>query len=400
MDSGASRHLVGDDTLLHDAVPCADGLTLPNDATLHVTKVGSVTFKLRVDDDIHEVTLSDVYFAPSLSKDLRLISCGQLKKRGCRLVHDDNGGKIIQGSRTVFEFTIVNDVCMVETVDYLRKDIKSKSLVGIVLSVVAKSSDLSEPHRGTLVQFSQRLGHLSYDSIERIAKDPSSGIKITNYDRPKCVTCSKGKGTRTEQPKKDSGENSPIDRIRGVICSDRNGPISPQDKRGNQYLVTFIEYKTTFVATHKNKAAPKFLHFVAWFEAEFNCKVRVTRTDGGGKYVTESVELFCKNAGIRRQKTEASTPQSNGKSERMNRTIFNMVRCMLFGSEVPLSHWSDAAEYAVYILNRSPTRANPNRASLLKLLTGKLPDYKMSSSLVLHGRFGAIRRNIPLCHSR
>ncbi|TDH70260.1 hypothetical protein CCR75_001632 [Bremia lactucae] len=81
MDSGASRHLVGDETLLHDAVPCADGLTLPNDAALHVTKVGSVTFMSRVDDDIHEVTLPDVYFAPSLFKDLRLISYGQLKKR-------------------------------------------------------------------------------------------------------------------------------------------------------------------------------------------------------------------------------------------------------------------------------------------------------------------------------
>ena len=187
MDSGASRHLVGDDTLLHDAVPCADGLTLPNDATLHVTKVGSVTIKSRVDDDIHEVTLSDVYFAPSLSKDLRLISYGQLKKRGCRLVDDENGGNIIQGSRTVFDFKIVNDVCMVETVDYLRKDMKSKSLVDIVQPEVAKSSDFSVLHRGTLVQFHQRLGHLSYHSIDCRA---SSGIKITDYDRPKCFTCS------------------------------------------------------------------------------------------------------------------------------------------------------------------------------------------------------------------
>ena len=96
---------------------------------LHVTKVARVTFKSRVDDDIHEVTLSDVYFASSLSKNLRLISYDQLKKRGCRLVDDDNGGKIIQGSRTVFDFKVVNDVCMVETVDYLGKDINSRALL-------------------------------------------------------------------------------------------------------------------------------------------------------------------------------------------------------------------------------------------------------------------------------
>ena len=57
----------------------------------------------------------------------------------------------------------------------------------------------------------------------------------------------------------------------------------------------------------------------------------------------------------------------------MNRTIFNMVRCILFGSNLPLTHWSDAAEYATFILNRSPTRANANRASPLEVLTGKVP---------------------------
>ena len=46
---------------------------------------------------------------------------------------------------------------------------------------------------------------------------------------------------------------------------------------------------------------------------------------------------------------------------------------MLFGSNVPLTHWSNAAEYATFILNRSPTRANAKRASPLEVLTGKVP---------------------------
>ena len=32
---------------------------------------------------------------------------------------------------------------------------------------------------GYLLHFHQRLGHLAYDSIERLAKDPASGIKFT-----------------------------------------------------------------------------------------------------------------------------------------------------------------------------------------------------------------------------
>ena len=40
----------------------------------------------------------------------------------------------------------------------------------------------------------------------------------------------------------------------------------------------FIDYKSNYVrvfaATHKNRAAAKFRDFVAWFEAEFDCRVR------------------------------------------------------------------------------------------------------------------------------
>ena len=63
---------MGDESLLHDAVECHnhDGLTLPNDETLLVTKIGKVTFETIVDDEVHEVTLSDVYYAPSFSEDL------------------------------------------------------------------------------------------------------------------------------------------------------------------------------------------------------------------------------------------------------------------------------------------------------------------------------------------
>ena len=50
-----------------------------------------------------------------------------------------------------------------------------------------------------------------------------------------------------------------------------------------------------------------------------------------------------------------------------------MVRCMLSGSNVPLTHWSDAAEYDTNILNRIFTCVKAKRASPLEVLTGKVP---------------------------
>ena len=74
-----------------------------------------------------------------------------------------------------------------------------------------------------------------------------------------------------------------------------------------------------FATRQKNAAAKMFEHFLAWFENKFNCCIHGLRTDGGGEY--KVVSLFCKQTGVRRQVTEAGTTQSNGKAERMTRTI-------------------------------------------------------------------------------
>ena len=92
----------------------------------------------------------------------------------------------------------------------------------------------------------------------------------------------------------------------------------------------------------------------------------------GGEYRT--VDWFCEKTGIACQTSEARNQASNGKAERMHRTILNMARCMQFGCGLPLKFWGDAVQYAAYVLNRSPTRANPGGASPMKALEGTAPD--------------------------
>ena len=60
----------------------------------------------------------------------------------------------------------------------------------------------------------------------------------------------------------------------------------------------------------------------------------------------------------------------------MHRTVLNLARSMMFACGLPFHFWGDAVQYASYILNRSPTRANAKRASPLEVLTGKVPDLR------------------------
>ncbi len=151
------------------------------------------------------------------------------------------------------------------------------------------------------------------------------------------------------------------------------GPITPVDREKNRYLVNFVDHKTNyyriFLAKTKDETARKFLNFVGDFERRFDSRVQVLRTDGGSEYA--NIDLFCERNGIARQRTEADNPASNGKAERMHRTILNMARCMIFNCRLPMHFWGDAVKYTAYVLNRSPCKSNPKRMSPLEMLEGK-----------------------------
>jgi hypothetical protein len=60
--------------------------------------------------------------------------------------------------------------------------------------------------------------------------------------------------------------------------------------------------------------------------------------------------------GIVYQLTMPQTSQQNGVSEGKNRTIVNVVRCMLKEKNYPKEFWGDAVVCAVYLLNRFTTK--------------------------------------------
>ena len=62
-----------------------------------------------------------------------------------------------------------------------------------------------------------------------------------------------------------------------------------------------------------------------------------------------------KHHGIIHNTSVAYSPQSNGKAERLNRTLVEKARCMIISSNVDLSLWSAAIDTANYLRNRSPS---------------------------------------------
>ena len=102
-------------------------------------------------------------------------------------------------------------------------------------------------------------------------------------------------------------------------------------------------------------------------------KVKVLRTDNGGEYNSKEFEQYLKKQSIQHEVTIPKTPQENGVSERMYRTLVETIRSMSADSELPKRFWAKALSTATYLRNRSPTNAVQDKTPY-EAWTGNKPD--------------------------
>lgn len=204
----------------------------------------------------------------------------------------------------------------------------------------------------------KRLGHLNHGSLTTLAeKEMVIGLPKLNDGGALCDICMKGKQNRECIPKQSAWRsNKTLELVHSDIC----GPISPISSSGKRYILNFIDDQCrkcwTFFLNEKSEAFKMFKEFKAAVEREIGELLICLRTDRGGEFTSRAFQEFCVENGIKRQLTAAYTPQQNGVAERKNISLMNMARCMLFGMKVPLIFWPEAVQYAVHILNRSPTK--------------------------------------------
>ena len=106
---------------------------------------------------------------------------------------------------------------------------------------------------------------------------------------------------------------------------------------------------------HKHEVFGKFVEWKSLVEKSSGYRVKKLRTDNGGEYTSTEFESYLKKEGIEHQYTIPKTPEQNGVSERMNRTLVETVRSMLADSRLLHRFWAEALSTAAYLINRSPS---------------------------------------------
>ena len=198
-----------------------------------------------------------------------------------------------------------------------------------------------------------RLSHMSEKGLTILAKkNLLSGMKSASFK--KCAHYLARKQTKV------AFKTSPPSRKPGMlelVYSDVCGPMKTKTLGGSLYFVTFIDDHSrkiwVYTLKTKDQVLNVFKQFHALVERQTGLKLKCIRTDNGGEY-TGPFDDYCREQGIRHQKTPPKTPQLNGLAERMNRTLVERVRCLLSQAQLPRSFWGEALSTVVHVLNLSP----------------------------------------------
>lgn len=337
LDSGCSNHMTGarvwfiklDESFRHT-------VKLGNDIRLNVRGIGDVRFEV---GGISQI-ISQVYYVPELTSNL--ISVGQLQekdltvviKRGtCKIYHPQRG-LITSSKMTKNRMFIVNA--------------RVKPPSGKCLKVEDEGKDQ---------MWHKRLGHLNHKAL-RVMQYNQLVIGLPKLASPTmpCEVCNRGKQQREIIPKKGNWRaRTKLELIHTDLC----GPIEPESSTGKRYIMVLIDDFSrkgwVYFLIKKSEAFDMFKIFKTKVEKETGLVIKSLRSDRGGEFTSNEFNYYCESMGIKRQLTTAYTPQQNGVAERRNRTLLNMVRCLLFEKNMPKWFWAEAANWACHILNRCAT---------------------------------------------
>ncbi|GKE22753.1 ribonuclease H-like domain-containing protein [Tanacetum coccineum] len=244
---------------------------------------------------------------------------------------------IIKNLIPVCQFTRDNDVSVkFDAYDFSVKDYQT----GRLLLHCVSTSDLypvTQQHSSqtlvVLISFSSstwhgRLGHPEDDVLRRLESK-----KLISSHKSKlstlCHACQLGKHAKLPFYNSESSVDSVFEIIHSDIWT---SPILSES--GNKYYAIFLDHFSHFVWVYplhkKSDLFDNFVAFRTYINKQFNVDIKALQCDHGGEYDnTRFHDLFRQN-GIQFRFSCPRTSQQNGKSERMLRTINNLIRALLF----------------------------------------------------------------------
>lgn len=310
---------------------------LGDDHIIPATGIGLIKVKLS-DGSSH--VMQRVLYVPKLRRNLFSLS-----------VVAKNGGKVILEDEFAMVYGGIDKSILLSTGTLVQKalyqmDFKTDSCTQLN-STTIKRSDIDLWH--------QRLGHTNFAHVQRIAQsDAISGIKISNYDQSTtCIPCSEGKMTQGSFPPSETRATQ----CAAVVHFDTAGPMQAPSLGGANYMCLFVDDYSAmtfaYIMKHKSEAPDAVKWMIAKAQSDGH-RVITFRSDNAKEYFSNDLNHYLLDEFVHHSSSAPRCPQQNGRIERQNRTIEEMVRVFMHSANLPFSLWAELTKTAVYIRNFIP----------------------------------------------
>lgn len=205
----------------------------------------------------------------------------------------------------------------------------------------------------TAEKWHHRLGHAADNVLSRMTD--AKGNKLIDNKHPPisrdCEDCLKAKQHRATFHPTNSRAQQVLDLVYADLMDfGENVP----SYGGGRYVLVLIDdhsrYSTLTILRTKAAAAQQTVDILRQWQTQTGHKLKEIRTDEGTEFrgvLSAELKLW----GARHQETTPYTPQQNGRVERVNRTLTEKMRALLFHAEVPDDFWAEALHAANTIRN-------------------------------------------------
>ena len=287
-----------------------------------ISTIGEGKVKLMCYDGTNSYVLSlqKVLFVPELTKNLLSVPV----ESGAEVIFDEEKCMMSKDKQTFTIGRVLNDkLFKVNTVE---------------------SANIASSAKPDMIVWHCRFGHMNSNYLERLIKNELvDGLEL-NYSNgsfeQNCEACALGKMSRYSFPKKSQSRTSrPLELIHSDIC----GPMNVDSIGGSKCMQTFTDdftrYVTAYFIKSKAEVLSKLKEYLSMMKnktgshveslriaQEDKVSAQKRRSDNGGEYTSCEFARFCKERGIPQEFSDPYTPEQNGVSERLNRTLIEKAK--------------------------------------------------------------------------
>ncbi|KAG7599793.1 Retrotransposon Copia-like N-terminal [Arabidopsis suecica] len=352
-DSAATHHITNTPANLNTSQPYegSEHVIVGNGDFLPITHVGSITLP----GISGSIPLNDVLVCPEIAKSLLSVS------------------KLTDDYPCKFEFDS-DSVCVKDKVTNKLLSQGSKLNGLYKLENPQFLAYYSSRQQATSdVIWHRRLGHPHHQVMQHLST--ISAISYNKTTKSMCEACQLGKTCKLPFSRSEFQASKPLERIHCDVW----GPAPVTSVQGFRFYIVFIDNYSRFCWFYplklKSDVFSIFKSFQSLVENQFNQKIKIFQSDGGGEFVNKHMQSHFELCGIQHFISCPHTPQQNGLAERKHRHILELGMSMLYHSHLPQSLWVDALFTANFLSNLLPTSIHDKMQSPYEVLNGVSPVY-------------------------